>query len=188
MQHLHNMTNLNEKYKKEIVGKLQEELKIKNPMAVPKLQKIVINMGVKDAVGDKKLVERMAAIVGQVSGQKPKISRAKKSIATFKLRQGDPIGVTVTLRGKRMYEFLNRLISIVLPRIKDFHGVGTKSFDGRGNYALGFIEYAVFPEIDPGSIERMQGFEVIFVTSAKTDEEGRALLTAFGMPFQKSAK
>lgn len=180
------MTNIQEKYKKEIIGALQKELKIKNSMAVPKLQKIVINMGIKDAVGDKKLVERMGIVVGQISGQKPRVARAKKSIATFKLRQGDPIGVVVTLRGKRMYEFLNRLITVVLPRIKDFRGVSGNSFDGRGNYALGFSEYAVFPEIDPGSVERLQGFEIIFVTSAKNDEEGRALLKALGIPFKKN--
>jgi large subunit ribosomal protein L5 len=182
------MANLQKKYQEEIVKTLKNELKISNVMAVPKLEKIVVNMGVKDATGDKKLVDRMAAVVGQITGQKPKIARAKKSIATFKLRQGDPIGVTVTLRGKRMYAFMDRLISIVLPRIKDFRGVRADSFDGRGNYALGFHEYSVFPEIDPGSVERLQGMEIIMVTTAKDNNEGRALLTAFGMPFKKSAQ
>ncbi len=182
------MADLQKRYREELVKKLKDELKISNVMAVPKLQKVVVNMGVKDATGDKKLVEKMALIVGQITGQKPKIARAKKSIATFKLRQGDPIGVTVTLRGKRMYAFMDRLISIVLPRIKDFRGVRNDSFDGRGNYALGFYEYSVFPEIDPGSVERLQGMEIIMVTSAKNNDEGRALLAAFGMPFKKSAQ
>lgn len=179
------MANLHVKYLEEIVPKIEKELKVKNPMAVPKLEKIVINMGVRDAISDKKLVERMAGVVSQVSGQKARVARAKKSIATFKLRQGDPIGVSVTLRGKRMYGFLDKLISVVLPRIKDFRGIKATSFDGRGNYAFGFHEYSVFPEIDPGSVERLQGLEIIIVTTAKTDEEGLALLTAFGMPFKK---
>lgn len=180
------MADLQTKYTTEIVAKLQQELAVKNPMAIPKIKKIVLNMGVKDAVSDKKLVEKMALVIAQISGQKPKITKAKKAIATFKLRQGDPIGVTVTLRGKRMYDFLDKLISIVLPRIKDFRGVQTDSFDGRGNYALGFGEYSVFPEIDLGTVERMQGMEIIFVTSAKNNEDGLALLKAFGMPFVKS--
>lgn len=180
------MSNLYEKYKKEIVPELQKQLQIKNQMAVPQVKKIVVNMGVKDATSDKKLVDKMAQVVAQITGQKPKISRAKKSIATFKLRQGDPIGVTVTLRGKRMYEFLDRLISIVLPRLKDFRGISTESFDAHGNYALGFIEYAVFPEIDLGTVDRMQGLEVIIVSSSKNKEEGFSLLKAFGMPFKKS--
>lgn len=180
------MANLYEKYKKEIVPELQKQLQIKNQMAVPQVKKIVVNMGVKDATSDKKLVDKMAQVVAQITGQKPKISRAKKSIATFKLRQGDPIGVTVTLRGKRMYEFLDKLISIVLPRLKDFRGISTESFDAHGNYALGFIEYAVFPEIDLGTVDRMQGLEVIIVSSSKNKEEGFGLLKAFGMPFKKS--
>lgn len=180
------MANLYEKYKKEIVPELQKQLQIKNQMAVPQVKKIVVNMGVKDATSDKKLVDKMAQVVAQITGQKPKISRAKKSIATFKLRQGDPIGVTVTLRGKRMHEFLDRLISIVLPRLKDFRGISTESFDAHGNYALGFIEYAVFPEIDLGTVDRMQGLEVIIVSSSKNKEEGFSLLKAFGMPFKKS--
>jgi large subunit ribosomal protein L5 len=175
-------------YDEKLAKELQTKLQIENVMAVPRLQKIVVNMGVKDATGDKKLVDKMALVVGQITGQKAKIARAKKSIATFKLRQGDPIGVTVTLRGKRMNEFLERLINVVLPRIKDFRGISKKSFDGRGNYALGFREYAVFPEIDPNTVDRMQGMEIIFVTSGKNNEEGEALLAAIGMPFQKPAK
>jgi large subunit ribosomal protein L5 len=179
------MAYLQKKYTEEIVSLLQKELNITNSMAIPKLEKIVINMGVKDATGDKKLVERMAQVVGTISGQKPKIARAKKSIASFKLREGDPIGVVVTLRGKKMFDFLERLIAIVLPRVKDFHGLSEKSFDGRGNYALGFREYSVFPEIDMGSVERLQGLEVIFVSTAKNNEQGKALLQALGVPFEK---
>jgi large subunit ribosomal protein L5 len=182
------MADLHKKYRDELATQLQKELNIANIMAVPQLQKIVLNMGVKDAVSDKKLIDRMVQAMAQISGQKPRIAKAKKSIATFKLREGDPIGVMVTLRGKRMYEFLDRLISIVLPRIKDFRGISSKSFDGRGNYALGFSEYSVFPEIDLGSVERMQGLEIIFVTSAKDDKDGFTLLKAFGMPFQKNPK
>lgn len=179
------MTQLQTKYNNELVKQLQNELNIDNVMAAPKLTKIVLNMGVKDAVGDKKLVEKMAVVMGQIAGQKPRIAKAKKSIATFKLREGDPIGVSVTLRGKRMYAFMEKLISIVLPRIKDFRGVKSTSFDGRGNYALGFREYAVFPEIDLANVDKMQGLEIIIVTSANKDEEAFALLKAFGMPFQK---
>jgi large subunit ribosomal protein L5 len=179
------MADLFKKYKEEIIPKLEKEHSITNVMAVPKLTKIVVNMGVKDAAVDSKLVDKMVTIVSQITGQKPRVTRAKKSIATFKLREGQPIGVSVTLRGKRMYEFMDRLISIVFPRIKDFRGISNNSFDGRGNYALGFIEYAVFPEIDPGAVDRMQGLEMIFVTTAKNNEEGYALLEAFGVPFKK---
>lgn len=180
------MADLQKKYKEELVKNLGKELSLSNVMAVPSVVKIVVNMGVKDATSDKKLIEKMSQVMAQITGQKARIARAKKSIATFKLRQGDPIGVTVTLRDKRMYAFLDKLISVVLPRIKDFRGVKSTSFDGRGNYALGFDEYAVFPEIDLGTVDRMQGVEVIIVTTAKTDKEGYALLNAFGMPFQKS--
>lgn len=180
------MTDLQKKYKETIIGELQKELGIQNVMAVPHLIKIVINMGVKDATSDKKLIDKMGQVMGQITGQKARVARAKKSIATFKLREGDAIGLSVTLRGKRMYSFLNKLISIILPRIKDFRGVKTTSFDGRGNYAIGFKEYTVFPEIDLGTVERMQGLEIIIVMSAKTDSEGLSLLKAFGMPFQKT--
>ncbi len=180
------MADLYKKYKEELISQLQKELGVTNVMAIPRLTKIVVNMGVKDATADKKLIDRMGQIVSQITGQKARVARAKKSIATFKLREGDPIGLTVTMRGKRMYSFMDKLISVVLPRIKDFRGVKATSFDGRGNYALGFNEYAVFPEIDLGSVERVQGLEVIIVMSAKTDAEGLALLKAFGMPFQKT--
>lgn len=181
------MADLKEKYKKEVIPALQKELQISNVMAIPRLSKIVVNMGVKDAISDKKLIEKMTQVIAQITGQKARVNRAKKSIATFKLRQGDAIGISAILRGKRMFDFLDKLINVVLPRIKDFRGVKTTSFDGSGNYALGFSEYAVFPEIDLGTIDRMQGLEVIIVMSTKTREEGLALLKAFGMPFEKKS-
>lgn len=179
------MENLSTKYSTKIKGDLQKELGIKNVNAVPKLIKIVVNMGVKDALADKKNVDNAAEVLGQITGQKAKITKAKKSIATFKLREGDKIGVTVTLRGKRMYDFYEKLVGIVLPRIRDFRGVPLKSFDGRGNYSLGFSETIVFPEIDPSKIEKVQGVEITIVTSANTNEGAEALLRALGMPFVK---
>lgn len=176
---------LQEQYNKTILKQLQQNLSVKNIMAVPKLEKIVVNMGVKDAVSDKKLIERMSQALGIVTGQKAKVTRAKKSIASFKVREGDPIGLVITLRGKRMYMFLDKIVRIVLPRIKDFRGISRKSFDGKGNYTLGLHEYSVFPEIDPGSVDRLQGMEIIFVTTAKNNEEGRTLLESLGMPFAK---
>jgi len=180
--------DLQKKYKEEVVKKLEKELGIKNPMAVPHLTKIVVNMGVKDAASDKKIIEKMSVALSQVTGQKAKPTRARLAIAGFKIRQGDVIGLMVTMRGKRMYEFYDRLIKIVLPRLKDFRGVPRGSFDGKGNYTLGFHEYSTFPEIDPASVERLQGMEMIFVTTAKTNEHGLALLEALGMPFAKEAK
>jgi len=182
------MTELQETYQKEIVPKLTKELGVKNPMALPKLTKIVVNMGVKDAISDKKIIEKMSVALGTVTGQKAKPTRAKKAIAGFKIRQGDTIGLVVTLRGERMYDFIDRLIKIVLPRIKDFRGVPRTSFDGRGNYTLGFHEYSTFPEIDPASVERLQGMEMVFVTTALTNDHGLKLLEALGMPFTKEAK
>lgn len=179
---------LQKKYKEELVQKLEKDLKIKNPMAVPHLEKIVINMGVKDAASDKKVIEKMSTALAQVTGQKAKPTRARKAIAGFKIRQGDTIGLAVTLRGKRMYEFYDRLVKIVLPRLKDFRGVPRGSFDGRGNYTLGFYEYSTFPEIDPASVERLQGMEMVFVTTAVDNAQGFALLEALGMPFAKEAK
>jgi len=179
------MSDLQKTYNETIIGKLQKELGIENPMAVPKLVKVVANIGVKDAVSDKKNMERMSVALSQITGQKPKITRAKKAIATFKLRQGDAIGLVVTMRDKRMYDFFERVVSIVLPRIRDFRGVKRTSFDGHGNYTLGLHEYSVFPEIDPASVERLQGMEIIFTTTAKDDKEGIALLEALGMPFKK---
>ena len=168
--------------------KLQEKLKIKNPMAVPHLSKIVVNVGVKDAVIDKKNIERMEKALAIITGQKAKITKAKKAIATFKLRQGDPIGLVVTLRGKRMHAFFDKVVKIVLPRIRDFRGVKRNSFDGHGNYTLGLHEYSVFPEIDPASVDRLQGLEIIFVTTAGDNQKGITLFETLGMPFAKEQK
>ncbi len=168
--------------------KLKERLKLNNDLALPRLNKIVVNIGVKDAVADKKNIERMEKALVIITGQKPKITKAKKAIATFKLRQGDPIGLVVTLRGKRMESFFEKVVKIVLPRIKDFRGVSRKSFDGKGNYTLGLHEYSVFPEIDPASVEKLQGMEVSFVTSAADNNQGLILLEAMGMPFTKEPK
>ena len=179
------MNSLQEKFKKEIEKNLQVELGIKNSHAVPSLTKIVINMGVKDALTDKKNIEKGAEILSQIAGQKPRVMQAKQSIAAFKLREGDEIGLMVTLRGKRMYDFFQKLIAIVLPRFRDFHGVKKESFDGHGNYTLGFPENTVFPEIDPSKIDRIQGLEVSIVTNARNNEKGYALLKALGMPFRK---
>jgi len=179
------MANLKKKFITEIKQEIQKELSIKNPMAVPQLSKIVINIGVRNAVGDKKAVDAVGDILGQITGQKPKITKAKKSIAQFKVRQGDKIGVMVTMRGKRMYDFFEKLVNVVLPRIKDFHGVKKDSFDPKGNYTLGVIEYSVFPEIDAGKIDRIQGLEISIVTTAQDKNEGQSLLKALGMPFKK---
>lgn len=179
------MNNLQARFKKEVTGVLQKELGLKNVMAVPAVSKIVVNMGVKDAIADKKNLEKAAAIMAQVTGQKPKWASAKKSISAFKLREGDKIGLVVTLRGQKMYDFLERLISVVMPRFRDFHGVRKTSFDGNGNYTLGFTESTVFPEIDPGKIDKVQGFEVSIITTATDDKSGFVLLKALGMPFEK---
>jgi large subunit ribosomal protein L5 len=179
------MSSLQQKYTTEVVDILKKQLDVKNPMAIPGITKIVINLGVKNAVMDKKNIESAKVALTQISGQKPKVTKAKKSIASFKLREGDEIGLMVTLRGKRMYGFLEKLISVVLPRLRDFRGVSRTSFDGRGNYALGFSEHTVFPEIDPGKVDKIHGLEVIIVTSAKNNKEGFALLEALGMPFIK---
>ncbi len=172
---------------KMIVSVLREALKYENSFAYPRLRKIVVNMGVKGATEDKKAIEKASLVLANITGQKPKVTRAKKSIASFKLREGDLIGVMVTLRGKRMHVFFDKLVRIVLPRLRDFHGVRRDSFDGQGNYTLGFTEYSVFPEIDPataGSVDRVQGLEVIIVTSASNDREGFLLLEALAMPFE----
>lgn len=177
--------------KKEYIEKIRPELKkkhgVKNVMAVAGLEKVVINMGVKDAVSDKRLMEKMGLVMGQITGQKAKVTRAKKSIASFKLREGDPIGLVVTLRGNRMYDFVDKFTKVVLPRMKDFRGVKKTSFDANGNYTVGLLEYSVFPEIDLGTVDRLQGMEITIVTTAKTKEEGLSLLEAMGMPFEKEA-
>ena len=170
-------------YDKSIRAKLTEQFGYENVMQVPRLDKIVLNMGVGEATQDKKRVETAAAEMELIAGQKPVVTKAKKSIATFKLREGMPIGVKVTLRRERMYEFLDRLVTIALPRVRDFRGLNPKSFDGRGNYAMGLKEQIVFPEINYDRIEKVRGMDVIVTTTAKTDEEARELLRLFGFPF-----
>jgi large subunit ribosomal protein L5 len=177
--------NLRDNYEKEVIKQLKEKLGIKNTMAVPKLSKIVLNMGVRDVLADKGDLGKQAVIMAQIAGQKAKVMKAKKSISTFKLREGDEIALCTTLRGKRMYDFFDKLVSVVLPRIRDFRGVKRESFDGKGNYSLGFSESTVFPEIDPAKLDKIQGLEICIVTTAKNNEEGLALLEALGMPFRK---
>ena len=180
-----NINSLQEKFNTEIVKKLQTDLGIKNVNAVPTLSRIVVNMGVKDALADKKNVEKSMETMAQVTGQKPRVMKAKKSIAAFKLREGDEVGLKVTLRGKRMYDFYQKLVTIIFPRFRDFHGVKKESFDGHGNYTLGFAESTVFPEIDASKVERIQGLEITIVTTAKNNDQGFELLKALGMPFVK---
>lgn len=179
------MSTFEEDFKKEKLQKLKENLGIKNVYAVPSISKIVINMGVRDVLLDKKNMEKGLVILSKIAGQKPRIMKAKKAISTFKLRQGDEIALMVTLRGKRMYDFFEKLTKIVLPRIRDFRGVSRDSFDGRGNYTLGFPESTVFPEIDPATVDKVQGLELTIVTTAKNNKEGLALLEILGMPFVK---
>lgn len=179
------MSIFEESVRSEKLLKLKEKLGIQNIHAVPKLSKIVVNMGVKDALSDKKNIEKGALMMSKITGQKAKVMKAKKAISTFKLRQGDEIALMVTLRGKRMYDFYEKLTKIVLPRIRDFRGVGRKSFDGKGNYTLGFAESTVFPEIDPATVDRIQGLEVTIVTTAKDNNQGLVLLEILGMPFVK---
>ncbi|HTV08001.1 MAG TPA: 50S ribosomal protein L5 [Candidatus Aquilonibacter sp.] len=178
---------LREKYSKEIKGQLQKELGIENVMAVPRLEKIVINMGLGEATQNVKMMDPLVADLGSIAGQKPVITKAKKSIAAFKLREGMPIGAMVTLRGDAMYEFLDRLISVALPRVRDFRGVSSKSFDGRGNYTLGLRDQLIFPEIDYAKVDKVKGMNVTIVTSAKDDNGARTLLKYFGMPFRQGA-
>ena len=178
---------LREKYSQEIKSQLQKELGIENVMAVPKLQKIVINMGLGEATQNVKMMDPLVADLGSIAGQKPVITKAKKSIAAFKLREGMPIGAMVTLRGDAMYEFLDRLISVALPRVRDFRGVSSKSFDGRGNYTLGLRDQLIFPEIDYAKVDKIKGMNVTIVTSAQDDNGARTLLKYFGMPFRQGA-
>jgi large subunit ribosomal protein L5 len=172
-------------YKDEIVSKLTEEFKYDNVMAVPKLQKVVINVGVGNAINDAKELDTVVQNVAMITGQRPVKTKAKKSISNFKLREGMPIGCKVTLRGKIMYEFVDRLINLALPRTRDFQGVPNKSFDGRGNYTMGIKEHTIFPEIDVDKTNQIHGMDITFVTSADTDEEAFTLLKHFGMPFKK---
>ncbi|MEH7383176.1 50S ribosomal protein L5 [Bacillus sp. JJ1533] len=179
------MNRLKEKFQKEITPALMSKFNYKSVMQVPKVDKIVINMGVGDAVQNSKVLDNAVEELAALSGQKPVVTRAKNSIAGFRLREGMPIGAKVTLRGERMYEFLDKLVSISLPRVRDFRGVSKKSFDGRGNYTLGVKEQLIFPEIDYDKVSKVRGMDIVIVTTANTDEEARELLTAFGMPFQK---
>ncbi len=176
---------LKEHYMKEVRRKLQDEFKIENPMAVPKIEKVVLNMGMGEAISNAKLLDTAVEELATITGQKPVITRAKKSIASFKLREGQAIGTMVTLRGEKMYEFLDRLISIALPRVRDFRGVPTKSFDGRGNYTLGIRDHLIFPEVDPGKVDKPKGMNITIVTTAKNDDQARVLLRELGMPFNK---
>jgi len=178
---------LKEKYQKEIKQALQKELGLENAMAVPKLEKIVINMGLGEATQNAKLLDPLVADLAHISGQKPVTTRAKKSIAAFHVRTGNAIGAMVTLRSDKAYEFLDRLISIALPRVRDFRGVSTKSFDGRGNYTLGMRDQLIFPEIDYAKVEKLKGMNITIVTTAKDDNQARALLRHFGMPFRQGA-
>jgi large subunit ribosomal protein L5 len=178
------MARLQQVYKQEVVPKLKERFGYANVMQVPKLTKITINMGVGEAMSDKKMIDNASSDLQKISGQKPKITRARKSIATFKVRENWPIGCVVTLRGARMYEFLDRLINIALPRVRDFRGLPSRSFDGRGSYSMGIKEQIIFPEIDFDKVDALRGMDVTIVTSAKTDAEARALLEAFNFPLR----
>ncbi|MBM4128510.1 MAG: 50S ribosomal protein L5 [Nitrospira sp.] len=178
------MPRLKERYRKEIIPAMMKEFSYKNVMQVPKIKKIVLNIGLGEAIQNIKLLDAAQKELSLITGQKAVITKAKKSIASFKLKQNMPIGCKVTLRGERMYEFLDRLISLALPRIRDFKGVSGKSFDGRGNYSIGFKEQFIFPEIDYDKVEMVHGLDVTICTSAKTDEEARVLLRYFGMPFK----
>ncbi|MEH6941142.1 50S ribosomal protein L5 [Bacillus sp. JJ722] len=179
------MNRLKEKYSNEIVPALVSKFNYKSVMQTPKVDKIVINMGVGDAVANAKALDNAVEELSQITGQKPVVTKAKKSIAGFRLREGMPIGAKVTLRGERMYEFLDKLVSVSLPRVRDFRGVSKKSFDGRGNYTLGVKEQLIFPEIDYDKVSKVRGMDIVIVTTANTDEEARELLTSLGMPFQK---
>jgi large subunit ribosomal protein L5 len=179
------MARLKELYQNELVPKLMKELQLKNVMEVPRVEKVVVNMGLGEAIQNIKILESAVEEMSRITGQKAVITRAKKSIAQFKLREDMPIGVMVTLRREKAYEFLDRLINVALPRVRDFKGVSAKAFDGRGNYTLGIREQLIFPEIDIEKIDKVKGMNVTIVTSARTDEEGRALLTEMGMPFRK---
>jgi large subunit ribosomal protein L5 len=180
------MDRIEKKYKAEIIGKLKEELGVNNVMQLPKLEKIVINMGVGEAIGNIKALDHAVEQLSAIAGQKAVVTRAKTSISNFKLREGMPIGCRVTLRGRRMYEFFDRLVNISLPRVRDFRGVSAKSFDGRGNYTLGVKDQLIFPEIDYGKIDKPRGMNLCIVTTAKNDAHARALLAHLGMPFRKN--
>lgn len=177
------MITLEKNYKEDMVPKLMKELKIANRMAVPRLMKIVINCGLGEALKDKKIADKVSEQLGLITGQKPVVTKAKIAISSFKLRENDIIGVKVTLRGKRMYDFLMRLVGIALPRVRDFRGIPTKGFDGNGNYTLGIPEQTIFPDLDYGVVDHVRGFEATFVTSAENDEQAKLLLQLLGLPF-----
>jgi large subunit ribosomal protein L5 len=178
------MARLKERYQKEVAPAIAKEFGIENPMAIPRLNKIVLNMGMGEAVANAKVLDTAVEELKAIAGQKPVITRAKKSIASFKLRQNMPIGVMVTLRGEQMYEFFDRLVSIALPRVRDFRGVSPKAFDGRGNYTIGIREQLIFPEIDFNKVDKLRGMNISIVTTARDDDQARALLKALGMPFR----
>ena len=178
------MATLKDKYRGEIAPKLKEELGLSNPMAVPRITKITLNMGVGEAVGDKKVLENALSDMEKIAGQKPVVTKSRKSIAGFKIRDGWPIGCKVTLRDERMYEFLERLVSIAIPRIRDFRGLSPKQFDGRGNFAMGVTEQIIFPEINYDEVDSLRGMDITITTTATNDEQGRALLRAFNFPFK----
>jgi len=179
------IARLKQKFDKEIAPAIMKELGLNNPMAVPRLHKVVVNMGIGEATQNTKIIDPLASDLGQICGQKPVITKAKKSIAAFKVREGMPIGAMVTLRGDRMYEFMDRLINIALPRVRDFRGVSTKSFDGRGNYTLGLRDQLIFPEIDYAKVDKLKGMNVTIVTTARDDNQARMLLKHMGMPFRQ---
>ena len=179
------MARLKERYQREIAPSLAKEFGIKNPMAVPRLDKIVVNMGMGEAIANAKVLDTAVEELKAVAGQKPVITKAKRSIASFKLRQRMPIGVMVTLRGERMYEFFDRLVSIALPRVRDFRGVSPKAFDGRGNYTIGIREQLIFPEIDFNKVDKLRGMNISIVTTARNDDQARSLLKGLGMPFRQ---
>ena len=178
------MATLKDRYRSEIAPKLKEELRLTNVMEVPRVTKITLNMGVGGAVGDKKVLENAVSDMQKIAGQKPVVTKSRKSIAGFKIRDGWPIGCKVTLRDERMYEFLERLIDIAIPRIRDFRGMSGKQFDGRGNFAMGVTEQIIFPEIDYDQVDKLRGMDIVITTSATNDEQGRALLSAFNFPFK----
>ena len=179
------MNRLQEKYQNSVRAELQQKFGYKSSMQIPKIEKIVINMGCGDAVANSKVLDDAVEDLTIIAGQKPVVTKAKKSIANFKLREGMPIGCKGTLRGERMYEFLDKLVSVALPRVRDFHGVNQNAFDGRGNYTLGVKEQLIFPEINFDKVKKVRGMDIVIVTTAQTDEEGRTLLTLMGMPFKK---
>ena len=176
---------LQNKYESEVIPALMTEFGYKNKMEVPRLNKIIVNACLSEAVQDAKILQRYQEEISRITGQHAVLTRAKKSIANFKLREGIPIGIRVTLRKKHMFEFFDRLVNVALPRVRDFKGVSTKAFDGKGNYSLGITEHVIFPEIDPNKVEKVRGFNINVITSAKTDQESRSLLKSMGMPFRK---